>query len=208
MAIDVFNTEGNKVSEIEISFELFPGKVKETLFHETVRMHLANLRSGTASTKNRAEVSGSGRKPWKQKGTGRARSGSIRSPIWRHGGVVFGPRPRDYSYSMPGSAMKSALKAAIQYKINEGKLRLFDRLVLPLPKAHLALDVFKKAAIGSALVVIDAVDGEDKNLRLAAGNLKDFKILDFKAINVYDILRYDALVMTRGAFEKVTARLQ
>lgn len=208
MAIDVFNTEGNKVSEIEIGFELFPGKVKETLFHEAVRMHLANLRSGTASTKNRAEVSGSGRKPWKQKGTGRARSGSIRSPIWRHGGVVFGPRPRDYSYSMPGSAMKSALKAAIQYKINEGKLRLFDRLVLPLPKAHLALDVFKKAAIGSALVVIDAVDGEDKNLRLAAGNLKDFKILDFKAINVYDILRYDALVMTRGAFEKVTARLQ
>jgi len=204
MAIEVLDREGKKISEIEPKKEVFTGTVNEALFYETVKMQLARKRLGCASTKTRAEVSGSGRKPWKQKGTGRARSGSIRSPIWRHGGTVFGPHPRDYSYRIPKKSAVLAVKSAIQHKINEGKIKLFDSFDIPGPKTRLALEILKKASLVSALIIADAAD---RNIKLATRNLKNFKLLDLAAINAYDILRYETLVMTKDAFEKMESRL-
>ena len=203
--IDVLNIEGTKKGELTIDEKVFDGVVNEALFYEVVKMQLASRRSGTASTKTRAEVSGSGRKPWRQKGTGRARAGSIRSPLWRHGGVVFGPKPRDYSYRVPKKVVKGGLKSAIQYKINEGKLRVFDSLTVDEPKTKKAVKLFAKLGIKDALIV---VDGDDRNLRLAVRNLKDFKYLELKALNVYDILCYDELVTTEDTLKKIEEKLR
>lgn len=202
MNIDVLNSSGSRVSQVEVNEKIAGGDVNEGLFYEVVKMQLAGRRSGTASTKTKGLVSGGGTKPWKQKGTGRARSGSIRSPLWRHGGTVFGPQPRDYSYSVPKKVMKSALKSALRLKINEGKIKIFDAIELNEPKSKLALEVFKKNNIGKALIVIDS---DNRNLKLGVRNLKDYKLIDVRGINVYDILNYDNLVITKSAFEKVEA---
>jgi large subunit ribosomal protein L4 len=205
MMIEVFDKKGSKVSQIDLNAELYGGEVKEHLFYEVVKMQLANRRSGTASTKTKGEVSGGGIKPWKQKGTGRARSGSNRSPVWRHGGTVFGPHPRDYSYTLPKKVMKEALRNAVAYKLKEGKLRIYDALELDAPKSKLVLEVLKNSNLSNALIVID---GPNRNMELAVRNLKDFKLLNARGLNVYDILNYDTLVMTKGAFEKVEAMIQ
>ncbi len=202
--IDVLNKDGARVAEITPREDIFDGRVNEALFHEVVRMQLASRRSGSASTKTRGEVSGSNRKPWRQKGTGRARAGTRKSPLWRHGGTIFGPKPRDYSYSMPKKAVKAALRSALQYKINEGKLKVFESLEVAEPKTKAALATFRNAGLSNALIVIE---GADRNLNLATRNLMDFKLLDVQAINVYDILRFDELVMTRAAYEAVVSRL-
>jgi large subunit ribosomal protein L4 len=204
MTLDVLNKEGSKVSQVQVNEEVFDGSVKDSLFHEVVKMQLACRRSGTASTKTRSEVSGGGGKPWRQKGTGRARAGTRSSPIWRHGGTVFGPKPRDYSYRVPKKIIRAALRSAIQHKINEGKIKIFEALDIEEPKCKLALEIFKKANLENALLVVEGKNGEKKrNLELATRNLKDFKVLDVAGINVYDVLRYNELVMTRGAFEKI-----
>lgn len=205
MMIEVFDKKGSKVSQIDLNKEIYGGEVKEHLFYEVVKMQLANRRAGTASTKTKGEVSGGGIKPWKQKGTGRARSGSNRSPVWRHGGTVFGPHPRDYSYSLPKKVMKEALKNAVAYRLKEGKLRVYDALELDAPKSKLALEVLKNSNLSNALIV---VDGANRNLELAVRNLKDFKLINVRGLNVYDILNYDTLVMTKSAFEKVEAMVQ
>lgn len=205
MNIDVLNKDGAKVTNIEVSEETFGGDVKEHLFYEVVKMQLANRRTGSASTKTKGLVSGGGIKPWKQKGTGRARSGSNRSPVWRHGGTVFGPHPRDYSYSVPKRVMKDALKSALTLKIKDGNLRLLDAFDLDSPKTSVALGLMKKSGFANALIVID---GENRNLTLAVRNLKDYKLINARGINVYDILNYDNLVMTRSAFEKVEAMVK
>ena len=168
-------------------------------------MQMANRRAGTASTKTKGEVSGGGIKPWKQKGTGRARSGSTRSPVWRHGGTVFGPHPRDYSYKLPKKVMKEALKSALRLKIKDGRLKVYETLDIEAPKSRLALEVLKAAKLTSALIVID---GRNRNLELAVRNLKDYKLIGAGGINVYDILNYENLVITRGALEKVEAFVQ
>lgn len=205
MVIDVLDKNGAKVSTLDLKSEIYEGTVNEPLFYEVVKMQLANRRSGTACTKTRSEVSGGGAKPWRQKGTGRARSGSNRSPVWRHGGTVFGPKPRDYSYNMPKKAVKGALKSALRLKVREGRLKVFEDLELGEPKTKVALGVLTKNNLTSALIVID---GECKNFRLGARNLRGFKVLDACAINVYDILRYDDLVITKSALEKVEAIVQ
>lgn len=204
MVLEVLDKSGAKVSEIELNSEIYGTKVNDALFYEVVKMQLANRRSGTACTKTKGEVSGGGAKPWKQKGTGRARSGSSRSPLWRHGGTVFGPKPRDYSYKMPKKAVKQALKSALLLKLNDGSLKVYDSIELGAPKTKEALEFINKSNLKKALFVID---GDNNNLRLAVRNLKGFKYIDVKGINVYDILNYDELVMTRGAFEKVEAML-
>ncbi|MEE9613697.1 MAG: 50S ribosomal protein L4 [Thermodesulfobacteriota bacterium] len=202
--VDVLNADGKKVSTLELKEGLFDGKVNEALFYEVVKMQLASRRAGTASTKTRAEVRGSGAKPWKQKGSGRARVGSKRSPIWRHGGVTFGPKPRDYSYKVPKKVVRGALKSALQLKINEGKLRILDTIELKEPRSKEALELFGKAKLTSALVV---TDGRSRNLELATRNLQAFKAIDVAGLNVYDVLRYDELVMAKNAFEKVESTL-
>src|SRR4030067_301982 len=134
MNVEVLDNNGSKVCYIARSEEIFGGEVKEHLFYEVVKMQLANRRSGTASTKTKGEVSGGGGKPWEQKGTGRARSGSIRSPLWRHGGTVFGPHPRDYSYKLPKKVMKDALRNALALRIKEGRLKVIDSIELSEPR--------------------------------------------------------------------------
>lgn len=205
MNVEVLDTNGSKVSELSLNDAVFSGEVKEHLFYEVVKMQLANKRSGTASTKTKGEVSGGGIKPWKQKGTGRARSGSNRSPLWRHGGTVFGPHPRDYSYKLPKKVMKEALKNALRLRLQEGKLKVLSSIELNEPKTKAALDLLKKHGFENALIVID---GPNRNLELAVRNLKDFQVQKAGGLNVYDILSYDNLVMTRGALEKVEALVQ
>ncbi len=204
MTLDVLKIDGSKAGRVEVSEELFDGTVNESLFYEVVKMQLAGRRSGTASTKTRSEVRGGGAKPWRQKGTGRARAGTRSSPLWRHGGTVFGPKPRDYSYKIPKKVVRAALKSALQYKINEGNIKIFETIDIEEPRTSLAKDVFSKAGLENALLVVDREGGNNKNLELATRNMKDFKVLDVGGINVYDVLRYKDLVMTRGAFEKVT----
>ena len=205
MNVEVLDNNGSKVSEIALSEEIFGGEVKEHLFYEVVKMQLANRRSGTASTKTKGEVSGGGVKPWKQKGTGRARSGSIRSPLWRHGGTVFGPHPRDYSYKLPRKVMKDALRNALKLRASEGKMMVFDAINLAEPKTKAAIELLKRSNLVNALIVIE---GDNKNLELAVRNLKDFQVQKVVGLNVYDILNYDTLVITRSALEKVEAMVQ
>ena len=204
MMIDILDKNGKKASQMELKQEIYEGRINSDLFYEVVKMQRANKRSGTASTKTRANVSGGGVKPWKQKGTGRARAGSNRSPVWRHGGTVFGPHPRDYSYSVPKKVRKDALRAALRLKLQDGRLRVFDTLEIDEPRTKKALDIFNNSGIGCALIVID---GANRNLELAVRNLKDYKLLQAGGINVYDVLDYDHLVITKGALEKVEASL-
>ena len=205
MTADVVNKDGVKVSEVDLNEAIYGAQVKEHLFYEVVKMQMANRRSGTASTKTKGEVSGGGAKPWKQKGTGRARSGSIRSPLWRHGGTVFGPQPRDYSYKVPKKVVKAALKSALSLKHKDGRMKIFDSIELAEPRTRLAVEILKSSKLDNALIVIS---GENRNLALAVRNLKDFKVLDAAGLNVYDILNHDNLVITRSALEKVEAMIQ
>lgn len=205
MVIDLLDNEGKKVSELALDKDIYEGDVNEHLFYEVVKMQLANRRAGTACTKTRSEVSGGGAKPWRQKGTGRARAGTNRSPLWRHGGITFGPKPRDYSYHVPRRVRKDAIKSALRLKLKENRLKIFDSIEFDEPKTKKALEFLKKSNLASALVV---VDGESRNLQLAFRNLRGFKCLKVDGINVYDILKYEDLVMTRSAFEKIEALLR
>jgi len=205
MQADLLNKEGKSVSRVELDKDIYEGEVNENLFYEVVKMQLANRRRGTASTKDRSEVSGGGRKPWRQKGTGRARSGSSRSPIWRHGGVVFGPRPRDYSYKVPRKVRKEAIKSALRLRARDGNLKVFDALALDEPKTRKAVELFRNSGLANALIV---VDGENTFLKLASRNLKDFKVIDVGGINVYDMLNYENLVFTKSSLEKVEAMVR
>jgi len=201
--VDILNTENKKVGALALN-DVFTGTVKENLFYETVKMQLASRRSGTASTKTRAYVSGGGVKPWKQKGTGRARAGSIRSPLWRHGGTVFGPHPRDYSYSVPRKVWRGALISGLALKVKDGRLKVLDNISLTEPKTKVIMAILKKINSNKGLIVID---GANPTLGLAARNLKDFKLLDVNAINVFDLLKYDDLIITKLAMEKLERNL-
>lgn len=203
MNLDVLDIKGKKSTQLTVDEKVY-GKVNEDLFYEVVKMQRANRRSGTASTKTRSEVSGGGAKPWKQKGSGRARAGTNRSPIWRHGGTCFGPKPRDYSYNVPKKVMTAALRSAIALKIRDKKIRVFDKFEVTEPKSKLLATLLKDQKIENALIVVNE---EDKNLRLAARNLKGFKYIQSAGINVYDILLHDELVITKDAFAKIGERV-
>ncbi len=202
--INILNVENKKVGTAILNDDVFAGAVKEDLFYETVKMQLANRRSGTASTKTRANVSGGGAKPWKQKGTGRARAGSNRSPLWRHGGTVFGPHPRDYSYKTPKKVSKAALMSCLALKVKDGKLKVLDSIQLNEPKTKDISAVLKKINSTRGLIV---VADSNKNLELAARNLKDFKLLKVNGLNVFDLLHYDDLIITKTAIEQLERNL-
>src|SRR3990167_4941061 len=178
--VDILNTENKKVGALALN-DAFTGTVKENLFYETVKMQLANRRRGTASTKTRAYVSGGGVKPWKQKGTGRARAGSIRSPLWR-----------------------GALISGLALKVKDGRLKVLDNISLTEPKTKGIMAILKKINSNKGLIVID---GANPTLGLAARNLKDFKLLDVNAINIFDLLKYDDLIITKLAMEKLERNL-
>jgi large subunit ribosomal protein L4 len=185
-----------KVKDVELP-SMFSAEVRPHLVHAAVVNQLANRRAGTAATKNKALVSGGGKKPFKQKGTGRARAGSSRSPLWRHGGTIFGPAPRDYSYALPKKARRAALVDAIASKVAGSRLILVDSLELTEPKTKLVSSLLENLGIQeNALVLIKA---ENKNLRLAARNIPSVKVLKMDNLNVYDVLKYRYLITTQDA---------
>jgi len=204
MQVDVIDIEGKKVSEVTLNEAIFGVPIKEHLFYEVVKEHLANRRHGTASTKTRAYVRGGGVKPWRQKGTGRARAGSIRSPLWRKGGIVFGPHPRDYSYEVPKKVRKGALRAALAMRLKEGRLRILDGIELKRPKTKEILGILKNLGITKGLVI----DMANPNLELATRNLKDVRVLRVEGLNLYTILSYDNLIITRRALERISQELE
>jgi len=201
--VDIVDITNNKVGETSLTDDIFGVEVNPFLIHEVVKMQLANRRSGTASTKNRSLVRGGGKKPWKQKGTGRARVGSIRSPLWKGGGTIFGPMPRDYSYLVPKKVRKNALKAALSQKLQENKLVLVDAITLDEVKSKKFVALMKTFKITNALII----DEENKNLSLSARNVTNFKVLKPEGLNVFDLVIYDYVVLTKPSLESIEKRL-
>ncbi|MCI5121748.1 MAG: 50S ribosomal protein L4 [Candidatus Electrothrix sp. AUS4] len=202
---DVVNTSAEKVAEIEVNDNLFGVEVDTGILHEVVCMQRANRRRGTASTKTKGEVRGGGAKPWRQKGTGRARAGSRTSPVWRGGGTVFGPKPRDYSYSMPKKVRRLALRMALSARMSEGNLVILDQFAMDAPKTKDFVNVMKNFDFGSCLVV--TADGNNANLQLSARNAVGYKTLPVAGLNVYDILKYPKLMVIQSSLEELETRL-
>ena len=198
--VPVKNLQGETVGSIDLNDALFGIEVNEHAVHMAVVQYLANRRQGTKSTKTRAEVRGGGRKPWRQKGTGRARQGSTRSPQWVGGGVVFAPKPRDFSVRLNKKQKRLALKSALTDKVNQGKLVVLENLDLPEIKTKAMVDVCGKLDLNGALFVME---GGNKNAILSARNIPSVKTAGVNTINVYDILRYDSFVVTKEAVEKM-----
>lgn len=198
--VTVLNMNGEEVGTMELNDSVFNVEVNENAMHMTVVQYLANRRQGTKSAKTRAQVRGGGRKPWRQKGTGRARQGSIRSPQWRGGGVVFAPKPRDYSFKINKKIKRLALKSALSVKVNENKLLVLDKLELAEIKTKQMKQVLSNIKTDNALVVID---NNDRNVILSARNLPAIKTAATNTINVYDILKYDKLVLTKDAANEI-----
>jgi large subunit ribosomal protein L4 len=195
-SVAMVDMSNKKVKDVELP-AVFGVEVKSHLLHSAVVNQLANRRAGTAATKTKGLVSGGGIKPFKQKGTGRARAGSTRSPLWRHGGTVFGPMPRDYSYSMPKKEKRAALAAALSSKVGENRIVLLDKLELAEPKTSKMSELLKTLGVAeSALVLIAA---ENKNVALASRNMPNIKVLRMENINVYDLLKYRYLITTQDA---------
>lgn len=204
LKIPLYSEARERTGEVELSGNAFRTDADPSLLHEAVRMQLANRRSGTASTKTKGYVSGGGRKPWRQKGTGRARSGSTRSPLWRHGGTIFGPQPRDYSYQMPRKAWRRALGLAIADRASAGRMIITEALSLEAPKTKLAAAALAGLGLKHALIV---VSDEDREFARAARNLAAHKVLALAGLNVYDVLNYDELLMTVKTARAIEARL-
>ncbi|HXY53095.1 MAG TPA: 50S ribosomal protein L4 [Nitrospirota bacterium] len=197
-SVVMVDQNNKKVRDVELP-GVFSAEVRSHLVHAAVVNQLANRRAGTASTKNKALVSGGGKKPWKQKGTGRARAGSSRSPLWRHGGTVFGPMPRDYSYSLPKKAKRAALVEALASKINENKLILVDSLDIAEPRTKLASSLLANLGVQENVLVL--IKAKNENLTLAARNIPTVKVLRLANINVYDVLKYRHLITTQDALD-------
>ena len=200
VSADIYNTNKEKVSQVVLEDKVFGCEVKPHLLYEVVKMQLANRRAGTASTKNRSQVRGGGKKPWRQKGTGRARAGSIRSPLWKGGGVTFGPLPRNYSYRLNRKVKKLALRTALSIKLKEDKLLILDNFNLPEIKTKAFITTLSRLDIKDAFII------DDNNLHLekSARNVPFVKVLRPEGLNVYDILRYDKLIITQSCLEKIT----
>jgi large subunit ribosomal protein L4 len=195
-SVVMVDQKNNKVKDVELP-GLFSTEVRPHLMHAAVVNQLANKRAGTASTKNKAVVSGGGAKPWKQKGTGRARSGSSRSPLWRHGGTCFGPMPRDYSYALPKKAKRAALIDALASKINENRMVLLENLEIAEPKTKLVSSMLETLGIQENALIL--IKSENKNLSLAARNIASVKVLRMDNINIYDLLKFRYLITTQDA---------
>jgi large subunit ribosomal protein L4 len=199
-SVSMVDQNNKKVKDVELP-GLFSTEVRPHLMHAAVVNQLANRRAGTASTKNKALVSGGGAKPWKQKGTGRARSGSNRSPLWRHGGTCFGPMPRNYSYALPKKAKRAALIDALASKLTENRLVLIEKLELAEPKTALVSTMLETLGVQENALILIA--SENKNLTLAARNIPSVKVLRMDNINVYDLLKYRYLITTQAALNSM-----
>jgi large subunit ribosomal protein L4 len=194
------------VGDVAVPAVLVAGPVREHLLYEAVRSQLASRRAGTVATKTKGLVSGGGKKPWRQKGTGRARAGSIRSPLWAGGGTIFGPQPRDYGYRLPRSGRRAALRSAIAARHAEGALTVVDRLALPEAKTKRMLECLHGLGLADRTVLV-VLEERDETVMRAARNLPGVKVLLAGGLNVYDVLGHAQLVLTRAALERVAAQL-
>jgi large subunit ribosomal protein L4 len=202
---DVYNIENQKVGEVELSDALFGLQVKSHILHDVVRMQLANRRAGTASTKTRAEVRGGGAKPWRQKGTGRARAGTRRSPLWRGGGTIFGPKPRDYGYLLPKKVRRLGLCMALSARFAEDRLLVLDDFQMDEIKTKNFKRVLENLQIDNGLFV--TVDRDEK-LEKSCRNIPGVKVIPASGLNVYDILLHHRLVLLKPCVDKLQERLQ
>lgn len=198
--IAVYTMDGKKSGELELSEKVFGQEINMPVMHEAVVAHLANLRQGTQSALTKAEVRGGGRKPYRQKGTGRARQGSIRSPQWVGGGVVFAPKPRDYSKKMNKKARRVAIRSALSSRVQEEKLLVLENLDLAEIKTKNMQKVLDQFELSKALVILD---GENENATLSCRNIPDVKTIRAEQVNVYDVLKYENVVATKGAIAKI-----
>ncbi|HHZ02964.1 MAG TPA: 50S ribosomal protein L4 [Tissierellia bacterium] len=199
--VALYDITGSQVGEIELKDEIFGVEINTHVMYEAVKNYLANQRQGTQSAKTRAEVRGGGRKPWRQKGTGRARQGSIRSPQWVGGGVVFAPKPRDYSYKLPKKIKRLALKSALSSKVADQEIIVVDKLVLEQPKTKEMVKILSNLNAGKKTLVV--IPERDENVILAARNIPGVKTTYVNTINVYDILNCDSFLITKDAVNKV-----
>ena len=206
--IDVHNLNGEKVGSLELSDEVF-GAVNEDLLWEAVKHYRAGQRAGTHATKTRGLVSGAGKKLWKQKGTGRARIASIRSPLWRHGGTVHGPKPRSYDYSFPRKKLLGALRSALAAKLQDGGLVVVDSFEVKEPKSKtFRASLSKLNAKGTTLLVEQNIGETEKNLHLSTRNLKGVELVEGNAVHPYHLLRYSSAVFSKAALEKLQNSLK
>ena len=204
-SVDIIDLNNNKVGTLDLADAVFAAPVNEALLYEAVRHHLAGTRRGTASTKTRHEVAGSGKKLWKQKGTGRARMGSIRSPLWRHGGTTHGPQPRDYSYKLPRKMLLGALKSALSAKLRDGELRVIREFALAEAKSKQMRKTLDGLDAKRTVLLVD--NGDNRNLQLSSRNLEGVKLVASKDVNVYDLLAHTQILMSEAAAKKLSSAL-
>lgn len=204
MKIDVINLERQKIAEIEVADYLFQEPAKPHLVYEAVRNLLAGRRKGTAATKERSFVSGGGRKPWRQKGTGRARAGSIRSPLWRGGGTIFGPHPRDYAYRLPKKVRQAALRSVIAYKFRENKLLVVDSWPIEEAKTKKFVGLLNNLGVKNVLIV---TAGKDEKLQKSANNIPGVQVAELAGLNIHDILRHEHLIFSPASLQELERRL-
>ena len=198
--VSLYNINGEEVGKIELNDDIFGVEVNIPVMHMAVVQYLANQRQGTKSAKTRAEVRGGGKKPWRQTGTGRARQGSTRSPQWVGGGVVFAPKPRDFSFKLNKKVKRLALKSALSTKVEENKIIVLDSLKMDVIKTKEMVKILSNIKAGKSLIV---TNGDDDNVVLSARNIPDVKTASVGTINVYDILKYDTFVVTKDAVQKI-----
>ena len=203
--LDVVDLNNHKVSEVELADEVFGAEVNENLLYEAVRQFQAGKHAGTHKTKTRREVAGSGKKLWKQKGTGRARMGSVRSPLWRHGGTVHGPVPRDYSYSLPKKMLKGALRSALSAKVRDGELKVVQGFEFADHKTKNAMNALASLEAGRTVLVVD--NGGSRNLMLGIRNLKGVTLLPTKEVNPYHLLGHKSVLISEAAARKFSEAL-
>ena len=199
--LEMKDQKNKRVGSVNLPDEIFAYPYKEHLIHEAVRNHLASLRAGTHKTKTRSEVSGSGKKPFRQKGTGRARQGGSRPPIHRHGGTVFGPVPRDYSYKMNVKEKKNALKSALSFKVKDGKLVVLDSIILDEPKTRQLVDRIGGIGVKGKTLLVESLD--NVNVVLASRNLPNLQMVDPGSVTVYDVVNSRFVVITESALQKL-----
>jgi large subunit ribosomal protein L4 len=203
--VDVVDLNNQKVGSLDLADDVFGAEVNEALLYEAVRHYQAGQRAGTHKTKVRREVAGSGKKLWKQKGTGRARVGSVRSPLWRHGGTVHGPVPRDYSYSLPKKMVVGALRSALSAKLRDGELKIVRNFDFADHKTKNAMGALAKLEAGRTALMID--NGESRNLMLGVRNLKGITLLPTKAVSVYHLLGHQSVLLSEAAARKFSEAL-
>ncbi|MCX5703242.1 MAG: 50S ribosomal protein L4 [Candidatus Omnitrophica bacterium] len=208
ITLPIYNSEGKEVDSVKLDKAVFDGKINTAAIFMAVNAYRSNQRGGLAATKTRGEVSGGGRKPWKQKGTGRARVGSTRSPLWRHGGVIFGPHPRDFYYSLPKKIKSLALKSSLNAKVKENNLMVLEGIKLEQPKTKEAVKIFSHLKITPKTKTLLLLDKLDPNIRLALRNINFLDLNLATDTHTYEVLNHQKLIITKDGLNKLTDRLK